>query len=482
MAYSVSPEPFRLPNIFLLAADRSEEVPLLDDPRNERALAWTPDGKGLIYRSNRTGLWDAWMMEIEDGRPRGSAQLVQSNIRGRNANIQGRGMSTDGTFYYALRTDQQDVYAATLDPGSGQVLVPPQRIAPNLEGTDLFAPDFSRDGKYLAYTWTRTNGSRIMVRDLATGDERSIREVWGYVRWSPDGRSFLQHFGPPGSNVISLVNVSTAEVTRVTSAALDQSSGQPLRGYDWLRAQVLVPGVADVLPQWLPDGKAIVYLRRNQRTNSDHVLMRDLETGQEKELYHALSIRNIALSSDGEQLALWTETREGVLALQIVPVAGGEPRELIRSGLRPYTPTLAWTPDGRHLLLAKRNADPETQFPHELWRIAVGGGEPESLGLKAEGGIREVRVHPDGQRIVFTSGLRVSELLAAENFLAGKQGSDEYSFETREGRRPSGFRPSCCSERGVRGVSAQSRLHRPSEGTMISGAIMSLYQPSCQRR
>jgi dipeptidyl aminopeptidase/acylaminoacyl peptidase len=153
--------------------------------------------------------------------------------------------------------------------------------------------------------------------------------------------------------------------------------------------------------------------------------MQDLETGREEELYQALRVHNIALSSDGERLAFWTQTGEGVLALQIVPVAGGEPRELIRSGLREYTTTLAWTPDGRHLLLAKRNDDPETLFPQELWRIATGGGEPESLGLKAEGGIRELRVHPDGQRIVFTSGKRVTELLAAENFLAGKQSSDE---------------------------------------------------------
>ena len=88
-------------------------------------------------------------------------------------------------------------------------------------------------------------------------------------------------------------------------------------------------------------------------------------------------------------------------------------------------PTMACTPDGRHLLLAKRNADPETQFPHELWRSAAAGGEPESLGLKVEGGIREVRVHPDGRRIVFTSGLDVTELWAAENFLAGKQSSNK---------------------------------------------------------
>jgi Tol biopolymer transport system component len=213
-----------------------------------------------------------------------------------------------------------------------------------------------------------------------------------------------------------MVNVETDEVTWVS---------RPPQPDPRRRFPQRVPGVYDLIPQWMPDGKVIVYLRRNQRTNSDHVLMRDLETGREKELYQALRIYNIALSPDGEQLAFWSETGGGVLALQILPVAGGEPRELIRTGLRVYNETLAWTPDGRHLLLAKRNEDPETQFPHELWRIASGGGEPESLGLKAQDGLWEVRVHPDGRRIVFVSGRMVTELWAAENFLAGKRSANE---------------------------------------------------------
>ncbi len=339
-------------------------------------------------------------------------------------------MSADGTFYYALRTDQSDVYAATLDPVTGEVLVPPERITPRFEGNPLFAPDFSRDGKYLAYTWARGTGARIVVRDLTTGTERSIRlrspggnaGVAGYVRWSPDGRSFLMHTGA----AISLASVETGEVTWVTRPAPRYASMD--KAVDGVTRETIrqnTPGVFERSPQWFPDGKTIVYRRQNTTTNSDHVLMRDLETGREKELYQAPHINSIELSPDGEQLALWTETRGGVLALQVVPVVGGEPRELIRSGLRVYTTRLAWTPDGRHLLLVKRNDDPETQFPHELWRIAVGGGDPESLGLKMEGGLRELRVHPDGRRIVFTSGRNVIELWAAENFLAGKRSANE---------------------------------------------------------
>ena len=58
--------------------------------------------------------------------------------------------------------------------------------------------------------------------------------------------------------------------------------------------------------------------------------------------------------------------------------------------------------------------------PHELWRIAASGGEPESLGVKMDG-LSHVRVHPDGRRIVFAAGSVVSDLWAAANFVAGAQ-------------------------------------------------------------
>ena len=55
-----------------------------------------------------------------------------------------------------------------------------------------------------------------------------------------------------------------------------------------------------------------------------------------------------------------------------------------------------WTPDGGHLLFAKRRNEAT-----ELWRIPVEGGEPENLGL-AMGKIEHLSIHPDGRRIAFT--------------------------------------------------------------------------------
>ena len=76
-------------------------------------------------------------------------------------------------------------------------------------------------------------------------------------------------------------------------------------------------------------------------------------------------------------------------------------REVLRLSIPEITPMpdgewLAWTPDGRHVLFAKRR-DEAT----ELWRIPVEGGEPENLGMTM-GRIEHLSIHPDGRRIAFT--------------------------------------------------------------------------------
>ena len=89
------------------------------------------------------------------------------------------------------------------------------------------------------------------------------------------------------------------------------------------------------------------------------------------------------------------------------PTAGGKLRDLYREPRSGRIYSVAWTPDGRHLLFAKKG---------QLWRIPVERGEPEKLPLTMEA-LRELRVHPDGTRIAFTAGTGKGEVWVMENFL-----------------------------------------------------------------
>ena len=85
-------------DIFLLAADGSREITLVDHPGDDDIIEWTPDGSGLLFRSDRSGVDDAWFVRVgPDGKPTGDSIRVKSNI----GEIHGRGFTRDGTLYFA---------------------------------------------------------------------------------------------------------------------------------------------------------------------------------------------------------------------------------------------------------------------------------------------------------------------------------------------------------------------------------------------
>lgn len=68
------------------------------------------------------------------------------------------------------------------------------------------------------------------------------------------------------------------------------------------------------------------------------------------------------------------------------------------------------------VLFVRGQIPPDLTHERELWAIPADSGEPRSLGLKMKG-LREVRVHPDGHRVAFTSGAPSWEVRVLENFL-----------------------------------------------------------------
>jgi Tol biopolymer transport system component len=80
----------------------------------------------------------------------------------------------------------------------------------------------------------------------------------------------------------------------------------------------------------------------------------------------------------------------------------------------PWPVSIAWAPDSRGVLFTKQpNAGDRTL---ELWLAPLQGGEPRKFGLTAAN-LRELRVHPDGRHVAFTSGGDRSEVWVMENFL-----------------------------------------------------------------
>ena len=386
----VQKEGFTERDIFLLSTDGNCEIKLVEHPADDFVLGWAPDGKRLLFASDRTGEISVWIIQVANGKPQGDAELIKKDI----GQIYPLGFTRGGSFYYGLQAGMEDVYTATLDLEKSELLTSPEKANQRLVGSTFF-PDWSPDGKYLTYK----SGEKLYIQSIGTGMVRELTpdlKSFGSLRWSPDSHSILTTgVDYKDRNGLFEVDTKTGDITSIVR---------------------LVPDSDVSWATWSPDGKKLFYKSRSWTEDvDDRIVMYDPVTKQEKELPCGDS-DFIALSPDGRSLAFLTQDQQTLsssLSLNIMPAAGGELREVLKFKKEELIKTVAWAPDGSRLLFAKGIGNGKKC---ELWQISIEGGKPQKLGLAMEN-LNFLSVHPDGRRIAFCSSHYSAEIWVMENFL-----------------------------------------------------------------
>lgn len=363
---------------------------LVQHPAEDRLLGWSPDGRHVLFVSDRRGSLDAWLIPVSGGQPRGEPILVASNMSKRSGRV---GFTQTGAFFFSGNAGGQDIFLTRLGQ-TGKLLSPPVEVTGSNLGSN-WGPDFSRDGKSLAYF---TDQNEIVIQSLETREKRVIKpspditrsEIREILRWAPDGRSLIVT-GADGQGKEGFLRVNVL-------------SGE---------ASLLFKPTHKVFPliDLSPDGKKIFSIYP--------LFVWDSESGEEKKLA-SRDMVSLAVSPDGGQLAFLGFGDVGKPGgLYVMPSTGGSPKLLVeakdRRGL------VAWSPDGSQLYYAlpsevSGDGTPAT-LRSELWRVPSQGGEPQQLGLTVDGMMFSLRVHPDGQRIVYGRLQSNPEIWVMENFL-----------------------------------------------------------------
>ncbi|MFN2498719.1 MAG: tetratricopeptide repeat protein [Pyrinomonadaceae bacterium] len=397
----------------LFDIETKQMIPLVQHPSNNSAPIWTPDGKNILFVSDRTGTLGFWLQSVVDGKPKGAPQLIKSDL----GIIWPMGFTRNGSLYYGLDTGMNDVYLASLDFKSGKVLQPPAPLSLRYVGSNS-APAWSPDGKYLAYVSQRGPGGAggatrdkvVVIRSLATSQERDLAvslSVISRPQWSPDGQSiFVGGQDRQGRSGIYRIDAQTG-----AAAIIVQEEGN---NYRW--------------PTVSPDGKTLFYLQINFPNKRWTIRARDLQGGEEKELYSVSppthAILSMGLSPDGQQLAFvdGDATKPQVVrAIKVMPANGGEARDIYQFTAEfGGNSRLIWTPDGQRILFVLRQdparPDKPSDQTFELWQVSAAGGEPQRLGLPSER-LRDLALHPDGKRLAFAAGQTKNEVWVMKNFL-----------------------------------------------------------------
>ena len=203
-----------------IAVDGSRGLTAVEHPSQNIVMGWTPDGSQMLFASDRGGSMGLWAQPFGERRPQGRPRLVRSDLGG----AWSLGVTKEGSLYFGSRKNDRDISVTTIDLATGKQLTPPIRPIRKFVGTNLM-PDWSSDGKYLAYVSqrgfnpTNNTGRIIGVRDMTTGEERELHPkllYFGPVSWSPDGAALLTvGTDVKGRTGVFTIDARTADVSLV---------------------------------------------------------------------------------------------------------------------------------------------------------------------------------------------------------------------------------------------------------------------------
>ena len=398
-------------DIYLLSIDGKTEVPLVEHPAQDYFLGWAPDGKHLLFASDRTGTFDVWSLSVSDGRPDGEPEMVRKNL----GYVDPMGITQNGNFYYGFSSNIRNIYIASVNPETCLSDAPVKKMSLPFEGRN-HRPEFSPDGKQIAFVRSSLpppsggleGPNFLCVRSLEEGREKIFplnRKVYD-LDWAPDSSSILVLGSDrEGRHGFYRVDANTGELSVV------MQDDYPARSHG-------------NSPEWSDDGKALLYLNYDRINFVCPIVYQNLETGQTKTI-HQLDIKKsplFTISPNKKWLAIIDQpiqppAEKYERVVKIIPAEGGEPRELCRyENSRNARVIPRWSADGRFIIYSRILKGDKFW---ELWRVPFNGGQPQKMGISMTG-TSTISPHPDGRRIAFTShGLdkKAPEIWVMENFL-----------------------------------------------------------------
>ncbi len=390
--------------ISLFELQSETESLLIPDLSNHSVLGWTPDGKYIMFSSERSGSSDAWLIAVDNGKAKGAPIFLKKAW-----GFSPMGFTRSGAFYYAVNNNIWDVKIAEIDPTGGKVVSPLQSA---FQHGNMRGPDWSPDGHSLAGIAGSEPSQAVIIHSMDTGEEREIR-VGGWIigmgslRWTPDGKAVVAPASEAGKgdNLIR-IDIQTGQVTSLMP--LPALGGWPRFGFS-------------------RDGNIIYYHRPDSSDASrSQLVAHDLQTGQESAVSQDQGLYLSNVSPDGQKLLIAKSVENGKSqVLLTMPTSGGEARELVKiDGNKniPFWGSASWTGDSRYVVFLKGIKGVE-QIPYkdmqwQMWSVSAEGGEAMPLGLTITGQlVGPQQLQPNGHHVVIGDVKVNLEVWVMENFL-----------------------------------------------------------------
>jgi Tol biopolymer transport system component len=286
---------FSATDLYVLELPNGRPRRLTFDGLTIDGLAWNADSKEIIFSSRRGGSFNSlWKIGAAGGTP--------ERVSAFGEDIISPAVSHDGgRLAYTRRLDDMNIWKFSLDE-AGRVVGRAPLIASTFRDSD---PDYSPDGRRIAFTSGRNGSFGIWVSDADGSNARLLFDGGPYVtgspRWSPNGKRivFDSRANDPakvGNPSIWMVDADGGQLRRLTQA-----------------------DTGDVAPSWSHNGSWVYFA--STRSGTLQIWKVPFEGGQAVQVTRKGGFEAFE-SPDGQHL-LYVKGRE-IPGIWRVPVNGGE--------------------------------------------------------------------------------------------------------------------------------------------------------------
>jgi Tol biopolymer transport system component len=373
-------------DIYVVPVSGGEPRRLTFDDAHLKGLAWTPDGREIVFSSSRGGSVHTaalWKVPAAGGTP--------ERLTGVGQNVFTFAIDRQGNrLAYEQRIDDTNIYRVDVSDSTGQGAPHTQLTFSTFEDD---SPDYSPDGKKIAFVSDRTGSLEIWTCDSDGDNPIQLTNIGGQhtgtPRWSPDGQWIVFDSGVEANQEIFVISADGGKPRRLT--------------FD--------PAL-DMIPSWSRDGRWI-YFTSNRRGDFQ-VWKAPAEGGQAVQVTRQGGFEAFE-SADGK--LIYYSKGIGLPDIWRVPAQGGEESfalELQKTGHR-----RAWAVAEQGIYFAVAETPPRSAV--EFFSFVT--GRVERPVAKLEGAISYSCGPPgltssfDGRRLLYTridqSG---SDIMLMENF------------------------------------------------------------------
>jgi Tol biopolymer transport system component/DNA-binding winged helix-turn-helix (wHTH) protein len=211
--------------IFVVPAVGGDPRQVTFDNRRMDTVVWTPDGRELVFSSNRAGSYSLWRISPEGGTP---VHVEGIGLDARQPSIARAG----GRLVYSQQSIDTNIWRIPThaDAGSRLKLIGSTRRDEN--------PRLSPDGQKIVFESNRSGSRELWMSDSDGSNQAQLSYFGGPIttngRWSPDGRQLAFDSRPDGHAQIFLISVNGGPVHRLTNEPYDSLAPSWSRDGRWI--------------------------------------------------------------------------------------------------------------------------------------------------------------------------------------------------------------------------------------------------------